>query len=146
VYSAFLAAGDEYEDALYEIAATDPPDPWQIDRSRLDPAYARLRSASTELTLFASDEVGRSASEYLQLLVPAFATLHEGHTFGPYGWAPVNLSVTDGHPNDQFGTPRSHFVLAARREVGLPTPMIWNGLPPSLGVRSPGRKGQSSDA
>src|SRR5437868_251970 len=43
VYSEFLAAGDDYEELLYELAASRTPgaDPWTVDRTRLDPAYRR---------------------------------------------------------------------------------------------------------
>jgi hypothetical protein len=146
VYSELLAAGDDYEEILY-VLFTDKiavADPWSIERAPLDSAYQRMRAASTQVMLFASEKVGFWAQQYLRLLVPAFAELNEDHAFGPYGWAAVKLGL-QGHPNEEFGTPRAAFVGAARTELGLKSGhALWRSLPPSLGLKRAGRKGPST--
>lgn len=139
-YTEFLLAGDQYEEVVYQLAseAASVADLWGLDRSRIAPAYERLRVASTQLMFFAGSDVGFWASQYIRLLVPAFGGLIEDHDQGPYGWAAVNLAL-DGDPNRQFHTARSALVGAIRIELGLRSEILWSPLPPSLGIRTPGR-------
>lgn len=139
-YTEFLLAGDQYEELLYQLAseAASVADPWGVDRSHLDLAYERLRTASTQLMFFAGKDVAFWASQYIQLLVPAFGELMQDHEHGPYGWAAVNLAL-DGDPNRQFSTVRSSLVGAIRIELGLRSEVVWSPLPSGLGIQSPGR-------
>lgn len=139
-YTEFLLAGDQYEELVYQLASerASVADPWGVDRSHLDLAYERIRAASTHLMFFAGKDVGFWASNYIQLLIPAFGELLEVHQSGPYGWAAVNLAL-DGDPNRQFTTARSSLVGAIRIELGLRSEVVWFPLPPSLGIQRPGR-------
>lgn len=117
-YGEFLAAGDAYEEAVCALASSNPPDPWRVDSAELTTAYEALKAAMTQLTMFAGVKVGKWASMYIRLLVPAFGELNDGHSFGPYGWAAVDLDRI-GTSDDDFLEAKSQFVVEARREIGL---------------------------
>lgn len=119
VYAEFMMAGNDYELLLYRLHADEAAmrDPRSINREVLRPAFERMQRALSQAMFIAQHPLPMAAMAYAMALIPSFGELEEGHDYGPYGWAHVQMDTAQ--EREGLVAIRGRFVIQARRELHL---------------------------
>lgn len=118
-YSEFLLAANDYEMLLAQLHRDGGylSDPQMVDPKKIRPTFERMQRALTQTMFLGRHPLPLAAQFYAAALVPSFGELHEGHRYGAFGWAAVDLTSDEGR--QALMQVRGQYVIAARKELNL---------------------------